>query len=92
MLHWLYLLLSIGALGLALVTPRVWVLALSLLASGGFFLAWALAWYRQRVGDGQRDEMAMIDPVELRRLRELAEARRQQAAQAQADSQDRQPQ
>jgi hypothetical protein len=83
MLHWLYLLLSIAALALALVTAKAWVLGLCLLASFGFFIAWALAWYQERIGGNQRDEMAMIDPLELRRLRELAEARRaQQAAQA----------
>ena len=46
--------------------------------------AWALLWYQDRMGGSQRDESAMIDPLELRRLRELAEARKRQAAEAQA--------
>lgn len=75
-MHWLYLLLAIGALLLALTTRHGWLLGLSLLASVGFLLAWAGGWYRERVGGSRRDEMAMIDPAELRRLRELAEARR----------------
>lgn len=83
-MHWLYLLLAIGALLLALTTRSSAMLALALLAAAGFLLAWAAGWYRERVGDGRRDEMAMIDPAELRRLRELAEARRRDAAAGQA--------
>jgi len=81
-MHWLYLLLAIGALLLALTTRSSALLGLALLAAAGFLLAWAAGWYRERVGDGHRDEMAMIDPAELRRLRELAEARRRDAAAA----------
>src|SRR5690606_25283040 len=83
-MHWLYLLLAIGALLLALTTRSSALLGLALLAAAGFLLAWAAGWYRERVGDGRRDEMAMIDPAELRRLRELAEARRRDAAAGQA--------
>lgn len=83
-MHWLYLLLAIGALLFALTTRSGGLLALCLLASAGFLLAWAAGWYRERVGDSRRDEMAMIDPLELRRMRELAEARRREAAAAQA--------
>lgn len=79
-MHWLYLLLAIAALLLALTTRSGAMLALALLAAAGFLLAWAAGWYRERVCDGRRDEMAMIDPAELRRLRELAEARRRDAA------------
>ena len=32
--------------------------------------------FRSRIGSGRRDESHMIDPVELRRLREIAEARK----------------
>ncbi len=39
-------------------------------------------WYLERIGDATRGEVMMIDPVELRRLRELAEARRREAAAA----------
>ena len=31
---------------------------------------------RARIGSNSRDESQMIDPVELRRLREIAEARK----------------
>lgn len=79
-MHWLYLLLSLGALLLAITTVHGWLLWLSLLAALGFFVAWMRGWYLDRIGGSQRDAMAIIDPVELRRLRELAEARKREAA------------
>ena len=86
MIHWLYLLLCAIALGLALTTSKPWLLGLSLLAAAAFFLAWGVAWYRARLGDNPNDASSMIDPVELRRLRELAEAKRRQAAENQQQS------
>ncbi len=83
-MHWLYLLLALGALVLAITTVHGWLLGLSLLAALALFVAWIRGWYLERVGDRQRDESAMIDPVELRRLRELAEARKREAAAGQA--------
>ena len=81
-MHWLYLLLAIGALLLAITTVHGWVLALSLLVALVLFLAWMRGWYMERVGGREVDHSAMIDPLELRRLRELAEARRREAAAA----------
>ena len=37
---------------------------------------WALARYSAKVADRGRDASMMIDPAELRRLREIAEARK----------------
>ena len=54
----------------------------ALLAALGFFLAWIRGWYLERIGGRQQNELAMIDPAELRRLRELAEARKREAATA----------
>lgn len=79
-MHWIYLLLSLGALMLALTTIHNWLLWLALLASFGFFVAWIRGWYLDRIGGQQRDESAIIDPLELRRLREQAEARKREAA------------
>ncbi|GAB3511334.1 hypothetical protein MNQ95_06570 [Pseudoxanthomonas daejeonensis] len=79
-MHWLYLLLAFGALLLAITTVHDWLLGLFLLAAVGLFVAWIRGWYLDRLGGRQQDEMAMIDPVELRRLRELAEARKREAA------------
>ena len=81
-MHWFYLLLSLGALLLAITTVHGGLLLLALLAALGFFLAWIRGWYLERIGGRQQNELAMIDPAELRRLRELAEARKREAATA----------
>ena len=85
-MHWLLLLLAVGALAVALMTTSVGLAAVCVLAALVLLVAWVLGWYSARVGARSRDESAMIDPVEVRRLREQAEARRL-AAQAQASSQ-----
>ena len=73
---WVYLLLAIAAFVVAFKTSSVALAALCLLAALGLLLAWVLGLLAQRVGSRSRDEAAMLDPVELRRLREQAEARR----------------
>jgi hypothetical protein len=79
-MHWLYLLLAFGALLLAITTAHGWLLLLSLLAAVALLVAWMRGWYLERIGGGQQDEIAaIIDPAELRRLRELAAARKQEA-------------
>lgn len=75
-MHWLFLLLALGALAVALKTSSVVLMVLCLLASLGLLLAWIMGWYAARIGSSSRDESHMIDPVELRRLREIAEARK----------------
>ena len=85
-MHWLLLLLAIGALAVALMTSSVGLAAVCVLAALVLLVAWVLGWYSARVGARSRDESAMIDPVEVRRLREQAAARKL-AAQAQASSQ-----
>jgi hypothetical protein len=59
------------------------LLVLCLLAALGLLLAWMLSMLAQRVGSRSRDESLMLDPQELRRLREQAQAR-QAAALGQA--------
>jgi hypothetical protein len=49
-----------------------------------FLVGWILGLYSARAGARSRDETAMIDPVELRRLREQAEARKLAAQQQQS--------
>jgi hypothetical protein len=75
-MHWLFLLLALGALAVALKTSSVALMLVCLLASLGLFVAWIMGWYAARVGSSARDESHMIDPVELRRLREIAETRK----------------
>ena len=81
-MHWVLLLLAIGALAVAMKTTSVALMAVCLLAALVLVVLWVLGWYSARVGARSRDETAMIDPAELRRLREQAEARRLAADQA----------
>lgn len=81
-MHWLFLLMAVGLLAIAFTVTSIAVMVVCLLASLALFVAWALGRYAQRMGDSSRDPSMMVDPVELRRLRELAEARRQAAAAA----------
>ena len=53
-----------------------WLAAAILLAALGLLLAWVLGLMAQRVGSRSRDDSALLDPAELRRLREQAQARR----------------
>lgn len=75
-MHWLFLLLGAGAMVIAMRTTSTALMVLSLLAALGLFLAWIVGWYSRRMGESGRHETQMIDPTELRRLREIAEARR----------------
>ncbi|RYZ74005.1 MAG: hypothetical protein EOP92_38445 [Lysobacteraceae bacterium] len=75
-MHWLFLLLALAAMGVALKTTSAALMVVCLLLSLGLFVAWIMGWYAARIGSGSRDESQMIDPLELRRLREIAEARK----------------
>ncbi|CAD7712273.1 hypothetical protein LMG31886_00140 [Xanthomonas hydrangeae] len=84
-MHWLFLLMALGALVLAFSTPHVWLLVVSLLVALLLLLLWTRGWFASRMGDTQRDTSSMIDPAELRRLREIAEARKAAALAATRD-------
>ncbi|MFT3897504.1 MAG: hypothetical protein QM719_07390 [Thermomonas sp.] len=81
---WVYLLLALGALALALVSKSTVLTVLALLAALALLLFWVLGLLARRVEAGSRDASMMVDPLELRRLREQAEARRL----AQSDGRD----
>lgn len=85
-MHWLFLLMALGALVLAFSTPHVWLLVVSLLVALLLLLLWTRGWFASRMDDTQRDTSSMIDPAELRRLRELAEARKSAALAAARDN------
>ncbi|PBJ84222.1 hypothetical protein CMZ84_07260 [Lysobacteraceae bacterium NML93-0399] len=86
---WLFLLLALGAVVIAFTTTSVPVAAIALLLSLVFVVIGVLGLLAQRVGSQTRSEAMMVDPVELRRLREQAEARR--AATTPQDSISRTP-
>lgn len=75
-MHWLFLLLALAAMAVALKTASIALMVVCLLVSLALFVAWIMGWYAARIGSSSRDESQMIDPVELRRLREIAEARK----------------
>jgi hypothetical protein len=82
---WLFLLLGFGSLWVAFTASSPALLALALIVALGLFLAFVLKLASDRIGNRSRDEQLMLDPAELRRLREQAEARKL-AAGAQNDA------
>lgn len=81
---WLFLILGFGALWVGFTASSPGILALALLVALVLFIAFVLKLASDRIGNRARDEQLMLDPEELRRLRELAEARKL-AATAQSD-------
>lgn len=82
---WVFLLLALAALAIAFKTSSLMLAGACLLIALGLLVAWALGLLAQRVGSRSRDESMLIDPQELRRLREQAEARRAQSQEPPAD-------
>jgi hypothetical protein len=74
-MHWFYLLLAIALL-LAASKAAGWLVAVLLIASLVLFVAWMLGWVNSRISSGARNDMQIISPDELRRMREQAEARK----------------
>jgi hypothetical protein len=77
---WLFLLLALAAFAVAFTTTSMPLTVVCLLAALGLLVAWVMGLLAQRVGSQTRDDSLMLDPQELRRLREQAEARRAAAA------------
>ncbi len=75
-MHWLFLLLAFAAMAFAFMTTSTAILAGCLLAALVLFLLWIMGMYQARVAGASRDATTMLDPVEMRRLREQAEARK----------------
>ena len=72
-----------AAFAVALNSSSMALAVLCLLVALAATIAWVLGLLAQRVGNQSRDDSMMLDPAELKRLREQAEARRA-AAQAAA--------
>ena len=75
-MHWLFLLLGFAALAFAIKTTSSILMVLGMLAALGLWILWLAGLYSARMAGGSRDPSSMIDPAELRRLREQAEARK----------------
>lgn len=85
-MHWLSLLIGFAVLVMSFLTPNSAVMVLCWLVALVLFGYWLAAMYSARVASQERDVSMMIDPVELRRLRDQAEARK-----AAADATDQAP-
>ncbi|MBT2750180.1 MULTISPECIES: hypothetical protein [unclassified Lysobacter] len=79
---WVYLLLAVAAFVVALKTTSPALMAVSLLAALGLLIAGVMSLLARRLDNTSRDVSVIIDPVELRRLREQAEARKLAASQS----------
>jgi hypothetical protein len=79
---WLILLIAAGLLMVALTTTSMALLVVCALASLGLTVFSVMSLLAQRVDNSARSEAMLIDPQELRRLREQAEAKRAEAGAA----------
>lgn len=75
-MHWLFLLLALAAFAIAMTTTSMVLSVACIIAALVLLVVWILGWLSQRIGSHSRDDTMMIDPVELKRLREAAQARR----------------
>lgn len=76
---WLLLLIAVGLFMVALSAGSMAVVIICVLSSLGLSGVAIMSLLAQRVDNSARSETMLIDPQELRRLRELAEAKRAEA-------------
>ena len=79
---WLLLLIAVALFLAALGASSMAVVVLCMLGSLVLSIVAVMSLLAQRVGNSARSETLLIDPQELRRLREQAEARRAAAGEA----------
>lgn len=77
---WFLFLLALATLAVAIKTTSMALLMLCLVVGFVLTLAGVLKLFARRVDSRSRDEALMLDPEELRRLREQVEARKLAAA------------
>ncbi|HLT43083.1 MAG TPA: hypothetical protein VK000_00315 [Luteimonas sp.] len=77
---WLFLLLAVAALAIAFLTSSMAIVVISLVAALALLGLWILGLLAQRIDNRSRDDTQMLDPRELQRMREIAEARRTEAS------------
>ncbi|MBX3711709.1 MAG: hypothetical protein KF800_07095 [Lysobacter sp.] len=73
---WLLLAIAAALLAVALTSTSMAIMVVCMLVSLGLTVFSVMILIADRVGSASRSETLLIDPQELRRLRELAEARR----------------
>ena len=84
-MYWLYLLLAIAATLFAIKTTSSGLVVLCMLVALVLLAMWLAGLYAARMAGRSRDPSTMIDPTELRRLREQAEARKAAARDSDSD-------
>lgn len=77
---WLLLLIAVGLFLVALSATSMAMVIVCVLVSLGLSVFAIMGLLAQRVGNSARSETMLIDPQELRRLREQAEAKRAELA------------
>lgn len=75
-MSWLYLLLALAAFAVAFKTASAALMVVCLLAAFALLLAWLMGVLAARLESRSGDPTMIVDPAELNRLREQAEARR----------------
>ncbi|MEO6155222.1 MAG: hypothetical protein ABIP16_05795 [Thermomonas sp.] len=75
-MHWLFLLLGLAAMAVAFKTASSGLMAVCLIVALVLFVLWVAGLYSARMAGRGRDASMIIDPAELRRLREQAELRK----------------
>lgn len=85
-MSWLYLLLAVAALAVAFKTSYTLVMVAALIAAFCLLLAWLMGLLAARMESRSGDPATIVDPAELLRLREQAEARRAANAAASQDA------
>jgi hypothetical protein len=77
-MHWLYLLLALACL-FAAQKAAGWLVVVLLIFALVLLIAWMIGWVNSRISSGARNDMQIISPEELRRMREQADARKSSA-------------
>lgn len=79
-MSWLYLLLALAAFAVAFKTASTALMVITLLVGFALLVAWLMGILAARLESRSGNPAMIIDPVELHRMREQAEARRAAAA------------
>ncbi|AXK73196.1 hypothetical protein DWG18_13480 [Lysobacter sp. TY2-98] len=79
-MSWLYLLLAIAAFAVAFKTGSTALMVIALLAGLALLVAWLMGVLASRLESRSGNPAMIVDPMELQRMREQAEARRAAAA------------
>ncbi|MBL8261769.1 MAG: hypothetical protein JNM58_05025 [Xanthomonadaceae bacterium] len=73
---WLFFAIAAALLAVALTSTSMVIMVVCMLVSLGLTVFSVMILIADRVGNASRSEAMLIDPIELRRMREQAEARR----------------